>query len=44
MPYKDRHDMIRQLAEWLQSCRDAGLGVLGHEALAASAAEQEGGR
>jgi hypothetical protein len=44
MPYKDRHDMIRQLAEWLQSCRDAGLGVLGHEALAASAPEQEGGR
>jgi hypothetical protein len=36
--------MIRQLAEWFQGCRDAGLGVLGYEALAASVANQEGSR
>jgi hypothetical protein len=36
--------MIRQLAEWFQGWCDAGLGVLRHEALAASAPEQEGGR
>lgn len=36
--------MIRQLAERFQDCRDAGLGVLLHEALAACAADQEGGR
>jgi hypothetical protein len=36
--------MIRQLAEWFQGWCDARLGVLGHEALATSAPEQEGGR
>jgi hypothetical protein len=36
--------MTRQLAERFQGRRDAGLGVLLHEALAASAADQEGGR
>jgi hypothetical protein len=36
--------MTRQLAKWFQGCRDAGLGVLLHEALAVSAANQEGGR
>ena len=35
--------MTRQLAGRFQGCRDAGLGVLLHGALA-SAADQEGGR